>query len=114
LYLFSLLAALKKFLKNIKALQCSFLWGGAIKEKKWALVAWEKLCGLKNRGGIGIREPRAINQALAAKIWRRWVKNPNALWEKLLKNKYALQTPQANLIRVHGDKVGSIIWNNAY
>jgi hypothetical protein len=82
LYLFSVLAAPKGILKKIRTLQRSFLWGGATKEKKWALVAWEKLCKPKTHGGVGIRDPLHAGRALAAKLWWRWITNPEAFGPK--------------------------------
>jgi hypothetical protein len=44
-------------LNTIKSLQRNFLWHGPNKEKKIALVSWEKICKPKDQGGLGIRDP---------------------------------------------------------
>jgi hypothetical protein len=52
---------IKKYLKHSMCLPMG--WGN--KREKWALVAWDKLCGPKSHGGVGIRDPHFIGQALA-------------------------------------------------
>eukprot|EP00253_Pinus_taeda_P007171 PITA_07171 len=61
LYLFSILAAPKWVLKEIKLLQRSFLWGSNGLRRKWALVKWEKSCLPKNGSGVGLRDPSVIS-----------------------------------------------------
>lgn len=77
LYLFSILAAPKWVLKNIKQLQHNFLWGSSGPNRKWALVKWEKACLPKNAGGIGLRDPEQSNKTIGAKIWWRCLSNSN-------------------------------------
>eukprot|EP00253_Pinus_taeda_P004449 PITA_04449 len=83
LYLFSILAAPKWVLKEIKNLQCNFLWGSSGQNRKWALVKWDKVCLPKKAGGIGLRDPKNINREMGAKIWWRWLAHPNTPWASL-------------------------------
>jgi hypothetical protein len=80
LYLFSVLENLKGILKKIRTPHMPFLWGGATKEKKWALVAWDKLRKPKTHGGISIRDPLHVSRALATKILKRWITYPKSFW----------------------------------
>lgn len=48
LYLFSILAAPKWVLKQIKSLQRNFLWGSSGQNRKWALVNWTKSANRRN------------------------------------------------------------------
>eukprot|EP00253_Pinus_taeda_P031159 PITA_31159 len=57
LYLFSVLAALKWVLKNIKDIQRTFLWGSSGKNCKWVLVKWSTICTPNKQGGLGLRDP---------------------------------------------------------
>jgi exonuclease III len=113
IYAFSVLAAPRFVLNTIKSLQRNFLWQGLNKEKKIALVSWEKICRPKEQGGLGIRDPSIMNKVLSAKIWWRWLKNPTDLWAKLWRKKYAPNTAENNLIRWNGDNTGSLIWTAA-
>jgi hypothetical protein len=110
IYIFSALAAPKFVLTTIKSMQRNFLWQGLTKEKKIALVSWDKLCRPKEQGGLGLRDPTIMNKILSAKIWWRWLKNPKELWEKLWRKKYAPKTVEKNFIRWVGDNPRSLIW----
>jgi hypothetical protein len=57
-------------------------------------VAWKNICKQKDKGGIGIKEPQVIDQALTTKIWWKWVKNPTIMWEKLWKKNIPLRSPR--------------------
>jgi hypothetical protein len=113
IYAFSVLAAPRSVLNTIKSLQRNFLWHGLNKDKKIALVSWDKICRPKDQGGLGIRDPSTMNRVLSAKIWWRWLKNPRDLWAKLWRKKYAPNTVENNLIRWNGDNTGSLIWTTA-
>jgi hypothetical protein len=80
-----------------------FLVGrGTKREKKWALISWEKLCEPKYQGGLGLKDPLKMGQALADKIFWRWIKIPEALWEKIWQDKYARDIPPQDWIRLDG------------
>eukprot|EP00253_Pinus_taeda_P014942 PITA_14942 len=79
LYLFSILAAPKWVLKEIKKLQHSFLWGSSGPTRKWDLVKWDKVCIPKCAGGIGLRDPSHNNEVMGPKIWWRWLYAPFTL-----------------------------------
>jgi hypothetical protein len=113
IYVFSVLAAPRFVLNTIKSLQRNFLWQGLNKERKIALVSWEKICRPKEQGGLGIRDPSIMNKVLSTKIWWRWLKKPTDLWAKLWRKKYASNTAENNLIRWNGDNTGSLIWTTA-
>jgi hypothetical protein len=113
-YLFTALAAPKKVIRAIKALQRNFLWSGHQPNKKWALVNWDKLCMPKTQGGLGLRDPGKLNQVMGAKIWWRWLKNPTAAWAQLWRRKYAPLSAEDQLIRHNEHIQGSNIWNTAW
>lgn len=68
LYLFSILAAPKWVLKDIKRLQRSFLWGSSSQKRKWALVKWGTICLPKSTDGTGLRDPSHSNEVMGAQI----------------------------------------------
>eukprot|EP00253_Pinus_taeda_P008637 PITA_08637 len=113
LYLFSILAAPKWVLKRLRNLQRDFLWGSTETNRKWALVKWDKVCKPKIQGGIGLRDPENSNTIMNAKIWWQWVTNPDKLWAKIRRAKYANNRPQEELIRFTPTDRGSLIWNAA-
>eukprot|EP00253_Pinus_taeda_P026524 PITA_26524 len=111
LYLFTLLAAPKWVITAIKNLQRNFLWGSSGKNRKWALVKWDKVCLPKKSGGIGLRDPALSNTVMGAKLWWRWLGYPNTPWASLWTTKYANNQPLEDRIRKSELSAGSIIWN---
>eukprot|EP00253_Pinus_taeda_P013241 PITA_13241 len=102
LYLFALLAAPKWVIKAIKNLQRNFLWGSSGKNRKWALVKWDKVCFPKKSGGIGLRDPALSNTVMSTKLWWRWLAYPNTPWASLWTAKYANNKPLEDRIRMDG------------
>lgn len=113
LYLFSILAAPKWVLKELKNLQRSFLWGGSGQSRKWALLKWEKVCLPKYSGGIGLRDPEHSNKAMGAKIWWRWLAYPSTPWASLWTAKYTRNYPMEERLHMTETSAGSAIWNAA-
>lgn len=65
---FSMPASVEKRLNKIMR---DFLWGSNTIDKKYVLVAWDKVCRTKEEGGLGIRQLRLTNDALLCKwSWR--------------------------------------------
>jgi hypothetical protein len=70
-YLLSVFLVPKGILQKIRSIQRNSLWRGAEDKKKWALVAWEKLCWPKKKGGLGLQDPQTTNDAYGEKLWWR-------------------------------------------
>jgi hypothetical protein len=104
-YMMSVFPAPKGILQKIRAIQRDFLWRGTENKKKWALVAWEKVCRQKRKVGLWLQDPQVTNEAYGEMLWWRWVKDKSMLWENLWKATYAPNIhDQANL--VHGHRGG--------
>jgi len=59
-----------------------------MEKKKLHLVGWNKIIKSKNEGGLGIQATRARNIALLAKLNWRLYQEKDALWAKVVLNKY--------------------------
>ena len=70
----------------------NFLWGSTTEKRKLHLVGWEKVIRSKEEGGLGIQSARAKNLALLTKLNWRMYHEKEALWAKVLLNKYCSQT----------------------
>jgi hypothetical protein len=82
-YMMFVFPAPKGILQKIRTIQKNFLCRGAETKKNWALVAWEKVCKTKCKGGLGIQDPQVTNEPYGAKLWWRWVKETSTLWANL-------------------------------
>jgi len=87
--MFSALLAPKGVLQQIRSIQRDFLWGRGEEKKKWALVAWYKICKPKSHGGLGLHDPETLNKVSRVKLWYKWLKESATPWAKLWKQKYA-------------------------
>lgn len=113
-FMLSALPALKGFLQLFRTIQRDFLWGKGEERKKWALVAWEKIYKPKNHGGLGLDDPDILSKVLGAKLWWRWVKEPEAQWAIIWKEKYTSSWQNNDHIMMGGNIKGSHIWNKAW
>ena len=65
-----------------------FLWGLSIEKQRMHLVGWEQIIRPKDEGGLGIQSARAKNIALLAKLNWRIYQEKEAIWARILLNKY--------------------------
>ena len=91
-----------------------FSLGQRGREKKWVLVAWEKICKPNSHGGLGLDDPEVLNKVLGAKFWWRWLKETRNTRAKIWKQKYAKDWQEWDHIRMTRHIEGSHIWNNAW
>ena len=113
LYLFSVLAAPKWVLKQIKVLQRRFLWGSSGQNRKWALVNSNTIFTPKEAGGLELRDPTHSNIVMGGRLWWKWTSNPSTPWAKLWNAKYANNWPPEELIRLFPAVPDSLIWTAA-
>ncbi|XP_061365237.1 uncharacterized protein LOC133308608 [Gastrolobium bilobum] len=69
-----------------------FLWGSNRASTRPHLVAWDQLCMDKDHGGLGLRKMKEVNRAFIMKIGYGILSNPDALWARVLKSKYKVQS----------------------
>lgn len=73
--------------KRIDYYRARMMWQEDDKVKKYHLVAWTKVCKLKEQGGLGILDLDMMNKALLGKwIWK--LVNSSGLWQTVLKARY--------------------------
>ncbi|XP_061361234.1 uncharacterized protein LOC133305091 [Gastrolobium bilobum] len=74
-----------------------FIWGSTRDKRGTHLVKWERMCSAKQLGGVRLRDLRKFNQAFNTKVGFGLLTNKDALWARVLRNKYKLEdglTPQ--------------------
>eukprot|EP00253_Pinus_taeda_P031482 PITA_31482 len=87
IYQLSAMAAPKGACNKMTKIFKKFIWGGNKNQKKWALVSWKEVVKRKMEGGLGLRDPYLLNQAMGAKLWWQWMKRGNDLWKKIWSKK---------------------------
>ena len=78
--------------EKIDQISRDFLWGSSVEKKKLHLVGWSKIIMPKEEGGLSIQQSRAKNIALLAKLNWRLYHEKDALWMKIILNKYCSWT----------------------
>ena len=90
LYLCSISLAPQSIIQEINGMMKNFLWQGGKTDgsKIFNLISWEMVCNPKQLGGLGIKDPHDMNQALGAKFLWRLCTSESAWWKAALHKKY--------------------------
>ena len=73
---------------RLELIQRNFLWGSTVECFKYPLVAWEKVCLLRELGGLGVWKLAPFNQSLLGKWLWRYGHETSHLWRKVIAMKY--------------------------
>ncbi|KAL8107899.1 hypothetical protein AgCh_024343 [Apium graveolens] len=74
----------------------SFWWGGGNNSKGIRWMSWERLCNVKEAGGLGFKDLRSFNVAMLAKQGWRLLNNENPRVTNILKARYFPNTDFLN------------------
>jgi len=91
----------------------NFIWSGQKEQKKWSLVSWKDVDKIKMEGGLGLKDPYVLNQALGAKLWWRWLNRGNDMWKRIWTKKYNMPTKPKEILRMRDTPKGLKIWNHS-
>lgn len=78
----------KTLCDHLERLQRGFIWGDSEQGRKTQLVGWNVCCLPKTKGGLGLKNPRLMNDAFLLKILWGLVRNPEDLRCQVLYGKY--------------------------
>uniref|UniRef100_A0A803Q1F8 Reverse transcriptase domain-containing protein n=1 Tax=Cannabis sativa TaxID=3483 RepID=A0A803Q1F8_CANSA len=106
-YVMSCFRISKGILHDIESMIARFWWGANSKTHKIHWGSWEKMCKLKENGGMGFRALEDFNQALLEKQGWKIVTNPDCLLARVMK---ALYFPNNNFFEAKVGHFGSNIW----
>ena len=84
-YSTSLFKIPKAICDGINFVLAKYWWGQTRNEKKIHWINWNKLCSLKNKGGIGFRDIHAFNLAMLAKQAWSFIQGSHSLFYKVYK-----------------------------
>ncbi|XP_026450690.1 uncharacterized protein LOC113350786 [Papaver somniferum] len=99
----------KKLLKRAETIMRNFLWHDNVGRRKIHLVKWDAICIKKKHGGLGVKNLKIMNQALLCKWSWRFAKEEDAMWRKIVAEKYGTGDVQW-MAKVPNCSYGSSVW----
>lgn len=66
------------------------VWNSTDGGRRTHLLSWDVLCRPKERGGLGLKRAKMMNNAMLAKLGSKLVTLDGDIWCKLLRRKYGL------------------------
>ena len=96
-----------KILEGIDWVNRNFLWGSSESSKKIHWVGWQKVAKSKEEGGLGLQIAKDRNTALLTKLNWRFHVEKEAIWAKVLRQKYYSnrRINSANADRLPGSQI---------
>jgi len=91
IYSMSMYLLPKTILKKIDIIRKRFFWQGGGFKKKYHLVKWKRVCQLKKKGGLGVKNLQKMNASLLCKWWWK-LEQKEGLWQEIVKKKYVKNT----------------------
>lgn len=74
--------------KEMERIMRNFLWGSRSTTKKISWVNWSRVTLPKCRGVVGIKKLRLVNKALHAKWLWRYGTQKQAIWKRIINQKF--------------------------
>lgn len=108
-YVMSCFKIPKKIVDGMHSMAASFGWGSTEKKKKIHWCKLEYLCKSKVMGGLGFRNLHLFNQAMLAKQCWRFLRNPESLCARILKECYF---PNSSLLEAKCGPRSSKVWRS--
>ena len=78
----------KTVITSLSSALANFWWSAVEHKRKIHWISWEKMCLLKDLGGMGFKDLESFNKALLAKQAWRLINLENCLMSQVLKGKY--------------------------
>ncbi|XP_059068971.1 uncharacterized protein LOC131859353 [Cryptomeria japonica] len=112
IYLLSVLKAPKKTMIALHSVLRSFIWNENVNKKgRIPLLAWDRICAPRDKGGGGVKDIGKQNLALGDKLVWKLYKQPSSKWASILFAKYLNNGSREAIFTASSLPKGSIIWN---
>lgn len=108
LYFCSLFKMPVTVFKSLNRIMRAFFLGETDSSRKVNWVSWDKICLGKDLGGLGIPNIKHRNTALLLKWWSRFGVESNALWKRVLVDKYYGSFPNLSIINIESNSVSKL------
>lgn len=110
-----MLSILKDPKKTVVALHLGlryFIWNDNVNMKgRIPLLAWDRVCAPRDKGGAGVKDLGKQNLALGAKLSWNLYKQPSSKWASIFSAKYLTNYSREAIFTTSSLPKGSVIWN---
>ncbi|XP_058725977.1 uncharacterized mitochondrial protein AtMg00310-like [Vicia villosa] len=110
-YIMSLFILPDGIVSDIEKMLNSFWWGGGTNHNCIRWMAWDKLTGTKNEGGLGFRDLKSFNLAMVAKRGWLLLSKPHSLVSIIFKAKYF---PNSTFFEASLGNNPSFVWRSVW
>ncbi|XP_057790949.1 uncharacterized protein LOC131008065 [Salvia miltiorrhiza] len=108
-YLMSCFALPDQICHRLNSVAARFFWGQKSEKRRIHWKSWRKLCGPKNKGGLGFRDLHLFNKAMLAKqVWRILL-NDSSMLARSLKARYF---PRSDILLANNAHNPSYAWRS--
>jgi len=107
IYSMSMYLLPKTILKKIDVIRKRFFWQGGNVKRKYHLVKWLRICQLKKKGSLGVKDLWKMNISLMCKWWWK-LERSEGLWQEIVRKKYV---NNCCLISLKNKPTNSPVWN---
>ena len=97
----------KGLVRELEGMIRKFWWGYRGEHRKIHWVKWERLCEVKEVGGMGFKEIEKFNDALLAKQVWRMINNSESLCHRVFKAQFF---PDCSILDAKESRSGSYAW----
>ena len=109
IYSMSIFKLPKKVCDDINSVLAKYWWGQTRNEKKIHCINWNKLCNLKNKGGMGFRNIHVFNLAMLVKQAWHLVTGAQSLFYRVYKARYF---PRCSFLEAKLGPNPSFVWRS--
>ena len=99
----------KGLVRELEGMIRKFWWGYRGEHRKTHWVKWERLCEVKEVGGMGFKEIEKFNDALLAKQVWRMINNSESLCHRVFKAQFF---PDCSILDAKESRSGSYAWKS--
>jgi len=94
---------------SVDQIHRNFFWKKSNTEQGIPLVAWDKVCQPKTKGGLGLHKTEAVNTAFQCKLACKILNNNTGLWAQSVKAKYLCK---CGFLQYQSKPADSPVWKN--
>jgi len=99
----------KAMMNQLDNINREFFWKKSNTYKGMKMIAWDRVCMPKVKGGLGLRKAEAINKAFQCELAWKVISKEESIWVRVMRTKYLKQNEFLSCLPKSTD---SPVWKN--